>query len=210
MIKRRSCGEVITAGGAVVAALIVVGGPMLWRAAAADERPKLSVTGPEKTAEVEVDRTAEGRALGHLRLVVTSTGTAESALASHAYLDRVGNRADNDCTQDSAAEVQIVGKHKKVAVPNAVPVDIKLVVLDKCVGREGTLVLTGAPESDPTTVRFNLTRAVEGNVAYRDAVCWAFVAALLACSLMAMQGQLLKVRQKWQPEKWLGALPEKW
>jgi len=164
--------------------------------------PKISVTGPEKTSPVELhgDEEREDRMSGSLSLVISNTGTRPTGLVPHAYLDVTGGKADRECTPDSAVEAVIsLRSGKKEIVPEeAVPADVKLDVPEHCVGREGTLVVSGDADSEPATVRFTLARPGSA-VGYAPAL-------LLALGLTVIFLFLTSPLTRWP----VGRLPGNW
>ncbi|MGW1767602.1 hypothetical protein ACWCQL_26545 [Streptomyces sp. NPDC002073] len=148
---------------------------------------KVTVTGPDKSAVIALDRDGRqtGRLTGHLRIVVSANEAPEEGapLTVQAYLDADGDSTDT-CSGTGAVEAAL-GAPVSLERNEAVASTVDVAVDAKCAHRAGTLVFQ-VPGHAPATVRFTLTRDVEGTPEYEHAMKGVAVAALLAFFCMIL------------------------
>ncbi|MFI8421187.1 hypothetical protein [Streptomyces sp. NPDC085479] len=160
---------------------------------------KVTVTGPDKSAQVELDRDESAGAMaGVLRFVVGTSTDLVGPLRVTASLDVTGDASDVVCTRPGAATAVLRDGPASLAVESPVPVIVDFTVDRTCADRQGTLVVaardTGPATSvAPATVRFALIRGVEQDPEYENALGGASVLALVALFFMVV------------PRKWLWA-----
>ncbi|WP_225802725.1 hypothetical protein [Streptomyces sp. NK15101] len=172
----------------------------------ADAADGLSVTGPDDTVEVELDRNEDtGLMTGTVRLVVTTPADLATGLVATAPLDTVNDTTDAAC---SAATATLHGSPASLRVSSPAVVTVDLMVDRKCADRQGTLVLstsaTGAATAvAPATIRFSLVRGVEEDPEYENALGGAALLTLLVLFLMVVPGRWLwaEVKPGWHAKE---------
>ncbi|MFF5975178.1 hypothetical protein ACFY7C_27095 [Streptomyces sp. NPDC012769] len=187
----------------LAAALLLVWAGLTASPAAAEG--KVTVTGPEKSATVELDADSArpGRFRGRVHVVVSAgeagkagaTGSTGSPLAVGAFLDADGDASDA-CTKPGAVQASLAAPVSLTSnVAAGAVVDLNLA--KECVDRAGTLVFS-TQGSTPATLRFTLVRGVENTPEYENALLAAFWATLLAFPLMVVRGSWFgDVRRGW-------------
>ncbi|MFF8196743.1 hypothetical protein ACF05L_39230 [Streptomyces bobili] len=168
-------------------------------AAPAAAEGKVTVTGPEKSATVEIDKDSKraGHMRGRLHLVVSASKVPSGGapLTVGAYLDADGDASDT-CTKPEAVHATLAEPLTLQSnVATAAVVDLTLD--KKCADRDGTLAFS-TPGNTPATLRFTLTRGVEDTPEYGNALAGATVAVFAVFALMILTGNVFgPVRANW-------------
>lgn len=167
---------------------------------------KLSVTGPEKTVEVELDKNEQGNMVGSARFVVGTSKELPQGVTAAAYLDATGD-SDTLCTNSKAGAVTLRDAPAKLTVASPAVVIVDFTVDRKCAARQGTLVVAAAkgkaeaaPAVAPATVRFTFIRGVEHDPEYGYALVAATVLALITLILMIVASHVVlgaEVKRGW-------------
>ncbi|MBP2580282.1 hypothetical protein J3A78_000760 [Streptomyces sp. PvR006] len=194
----------ITRGRAVTVAVSLLLTALAAVPARAED--KVTVTGPEKTTQVELDKNeSTGAMAGSLRFVVGTSADLATPLNVTVALDITGDASDTVCTRQDAAKAVLRGAPTPLTVESPAAVIVDLTVDRKCADRQGTLVVAAedtGPDSSitPATLRFALIRGVEQDPEYENALGGASVLALLALVLMIVPRRWLwaDVRPGWR------------
>ncbi|MFB7462851.1 hypothetical protein ACFCZ1_04980 [Streptomyces sp. NPDC056224] len=157
---------------------------------------KLTLTGPEKTVQVELDRDDQGRMAGTVRFVVATSTNLEAPLDVRAFLDTTGEPTDSPCTDPTAATASVTEGPVALTVDEPAPTTVRLTLDRQCAGRQGTLVVsTGDRDAvkavSSATLRFAPVRGVERDPEYENALGLAFTLALIALVLMILPRDFL-------------------
>ncbi|MER6099918.1 hypothetical protein ABT154_29485 [Streptomyces sp. NPDC001728] len=164
---------------------------------------KLSVTGPDKTVEVELDRDDKtGLMTGSARLVFSTSTDLAARLMAMAPLDTAHDDSDTECTQQGAATATLQGAPASLQVSSPAVVIVNFAVNRKCADRQGTLIVSAAATGAavaPAIIRFSLVRGVEEDPEYENALGGAAVLALVVLVLMIVPGRWLwaEVKPGW-------------
>ncbi|WP_329214688.1 hypothetical protein OG257_36635 [Streptomyces sp. NBC_00683] len=163
---------------------------------------KLTLIGPEKTAQVELDRDdVKDLMVGKVRFVVATSTNLKTPLVARAVLDATGESTDSVCTGPTAVGAELVERPAALTVNEPAATTVQLALNRKCASRQGTLVVsTGdtdpAKAISPATLRFALVRDVERDPEYENALGVAFTLALIALVLMVLPYDFLYAQVK--------------